>query len=343
VLSNRCRRIHGRFHNVNQFATPLVFSLPLLLIGLTIASLFGVKAAAAAEFSELITEHAAIRYPPEKEHFARELGEAFEWGLKVVAEDLGYPSNRVTIYVYRTRQEMAEGATAILGRNRSEADGIARAGMSDRDRDSILVIGNADTWGDFLWLVIAHEHAHGMTTERFGSAIADSARWIFEGLGEYEGLRALEAKSPEAARAYQRGRQKVAFKALVTGHLPQLEEIADRETWFNNINTDTHKWDRQYACAYVTVDYVIRNYGFQKFSEILKETGAGVPYGAALMKVLGISPLGLEVRVVISLIVTGFFDLYLFYTAMLAAIALAMTVAAISAQRTGWRPSPPAR
>ena len=328
---------------MNQFATPLVFSVPLLLIGLISASVFGTRAAAAVEFSEFFTEHAAIRYPPEKEHLARELGEAFEWGRKVVAEDLGYPSNRVTIYVYRTRREMAEGVTAILGRNRSEADGIARAGMSDRDRDSILVIGDADTWGDFLWLVIAHEHAHGMTTERFGSAIADSARWIFEGLGEYEGLRALEAKSLEAARAYRRGRQKVAFEALVTGHLPQLEEIADRETWFNNINTDKHKWDRQYACAYVTVDYVIRNYGFQKFSEVLKETGAGVPYGAALMKVLDISPLGLEVRVLISLVVTAIFDLYLFYAVMLAAIALAMTVAAISARRMGWRPSPPVR
>jgi hypothetical protein len=329
---------------VNQFATPLVFFLRLLLIGLTIASVFGAKAAAAAEFSEYVTDHAAIRYPPEKEHFARELGEAFEWGLKVVAEDLGYPSNRVTIYVYRTRREMAEGATTILGRNRSEADGIARAGMSDRDRDSILVIGNADTWGDFLWLVIAHEHAHGMTTERYGSAIADSARWIFEGLGEYEGLRALEAKSLEAARAYRRGRQKVAFKALVTGHLPQLEEIADRETWFNNINADRHKWDRQYACAYVTVDYVIRKYGFQQFGEVLKETGAGVPYGAALMNVLGISPLGLEVRVLISLVVTGIIDLYPFYTATLAAIALAMmVVAAKSGRRAGWRRFPPAR
>jgi hypothetical protein len=314
---------------VNQFATRLVFSIRLLLISLTIASVFAAKAAAAAEFSQLVTERAVIRYPPEKERFARELGEAFESGLKVVAEDLGYPYNRVTIYVYRTRQEMAEGAVMILGRNRSEAEAIARAGMSDRDRDSILVIGNADTWGDFLWLAIAHEHAHGMTTERFGSALADSARWIFEGLGEYEGLRALKAKSPEAARAYRTSRQKVAFKALVTGHLPQLKEIAGREVWFNNINADRHKWDRQYACAYVTVDYVIRKYGFQKFSEVLKETGVGVPYGAALMKVLGTSPFGLEVRVLTSLAVTGFFDLYPFYTAMLAAVALAITVATI--------------
>ena len=80
---------------------------------------------------------------------------------------------------------------------------------------------------------------------------------------------------------------------------------------------------------------VIRKYGFQKFGEVLKETGAGVPYGAALMKVLGTSPLGLEVRVLTSLVVTGFFYLYPFYTAMLAAVALAMTVAAKSGQRTG--------
>jgi hypothetical protein len=322
---------------VNQFATPSVLSLRLLLIGLTIASVFGAKAAAAAELFELVTENATIRYPPEKERFARELGEAFESGLKVVAEDLGYPSNRVTIYVYRTRQEMAEGATMILGRNRSEADGIARAGMSDRDKDTILVFGNADTWGDILWLAIAHEHAHGMTTERFGPALADSARWIFEGLGEYEGLRALEAKSPEAARAYRTGRLNVAFKALVSGHLPWLEEIADRKAWFNNINADRHKWDRQYACAYVTVDYVIRKYGFHKFREVLQETRAGVPYGTALKKVLDLSPLGLEVRVLTLLVVTGFFDLYLFYTTMLAAVILAMTVGAKSGRRTGWR------
>jgi hypothetical protein len=328
---------------VNPFAALLVFSLRLLLIGLTVASLYGTKAAATAEFSELITEHAAIRYPSEKGRLARELGEAFESGLKVVAEDLGYPSNRVTIYVYRTRREMAEGVITILGRNREEADGIARAGMSDRDRDSILVIDSADAWGDFLWHVIAHEHAHGMTTERYGSAIADSARWIFEGLGEYEGLRALAAKSPEAARVYRTGRLKVAFKALVTGYLPRLEDISDRETWFNNINTDEHKWDRQYACAYVTVDYIIRKYGFQKFGDILKETGAGVPYGAALLKVLGISPLGLEARVSRSLVVTGLFDLYAFYTALLGAIALAIAMAVKSSRRTGWRPFPPAR
>ncbi len=321
---------------MNQFAPHLAFSLRLLFLGLTITSVFGAKAAAAAEFSELVTEHATIRYPPEKERLARELGAAFESGLKVVADDLGYPPNRATIYVYRTRQEMAEAAIETLGRNRLEADGIARAGMSDRDRDLILVIGNADTWGDFLGLVIAHEHAHGMTTERFGSAIANSARWIFEGLGEYEGLRALAVKSPEAARAYRTGRLKVAFKALVTGHLPRLEEIADRKAWFNNINADKHKWDRQYACAYVTVDYVIRKYGFQKFSEVLKDTGVGVPYSVALMKALGTSPLGLETQILTSLVVTGFFNLYPFYTAILAALALAMMVAAISGLRTGW-------
>ncbi len=315
------RRLPTR-HDMNKSHTHFVFCLWLLLFGLADTAVFGAKAGATAELAELDTEHATIRYPPEKEHLARELGEAFESGSKVVGEDLGYLSNRVTIYVYRMRQEMAEGAVAILGRNRSEAEGIARAGISDRDRDAILVIGSADAWGDNLWLVIAHEHAHGLTTERFGPALANSARWIFEGLGEYEGLGALETKSPEAARAYRTWRLKVAFKALVTGRLPGLEEIADRAVWFDNINTDFPKWDRQYACAYLTVDYLIRKYGFQKFSEVLKETGGGVPYGTAITQVLGTSPRRLELRIRTSLAATGLFDLYPLYTATLTALVI---------------------
>jgi hypothetical protein len=314
---------------VNESRTGPSAPLRLLFIGLAMAA-FGPRGTAAADdLAELRTENATIVYPVEDERFAHELGQAFEWGLKVVAEDLGRPAHRVTIHVYRTKAEMADGAVAILGRTRSEAQGIARAGMSDRDRDAILVIASASRWGDLLWQTIAHEHAHGMTTERFGPALADKARWMFEGLGEYEGTRALEAKSPEAARDFRIRRFKVAFKALVKGQLPSLDEISDRATWFVNINTDVRKWDRQYACAYVAMDYLVRTYGFSKVGEVLKEAGAGVPYGTALAQVLGISTLGLEARVLGSLAVTGFFDLYPRYTAALALLAVTLLITAV--------------
>lgn len=324
---------------MNEFRTGPSAPLRLLLIGLAAAAMGAKPAAAADDLAELRTENATIVYPAEDERFAHKLGQAFEWGLKVVAEDLGRPAHRVTIHVYRTKAEMAEGAVTILGRTPSEAHGIARAGMSDRDRDAILVIGSADRWGDFLWQAIAHEHAHGMTTERFGPALADKARWMFEGLGEYEGIRALEAKSPEAARDFRTRRLKVAFKALVKGQLPSLDEISDRPTWFVNINTDVGKWDRQYACAYVAMDYLIRTYGFRKVGEVLKEAGAGVPYGTALAQVLGISTLGLEARVLGSLAVTGFFDLYPRYTAALVVAAAALLIAAFLLLRVRRRSS----
>ena len=168
-----------------------------------------------------------------------------------------------------------------------------------------------------------------MATERLGPALADKARWMFEGLGDYEGTRALSAKSPDAGRDFRRQRLKVAFKALVKGQLPSLDAISDRATWFVNINTDVRKWDRQYACAYVAMDYLIRTYGFSKVGEVLKEAGAGVPYGTALSQVLGISTLGLETRVVGSLAVTGFFDLYPRYTAALAVVAAALLLGAL--------------
>jgi hypothetical protein len=77
------------------------------------------------------------------------------------------------------------------------------------------------------------------------------------------------------------------------------------------------------------MDYLVRTYGFSKVGEVLKEAGAGVPYGTALAQVLGISTLGLEARVLGSLAVTGFFDLYPRYTAALALLAVTLLITAV--------------
>ncbi|MGB8274403.1 MAG: hypothetical protein WCF16_03930 [Alphaproteobacteria bacterium] len=306
------------------------FLLPV--VGLMVAA-FGAGAAAAAEMVVLDTENSTIRYPAEKEKLARALGEVFESGMKIVADDLGTPQRRVTIYVYATKEDMAEGAVTILGRTPAEARAIARAGMSDRDRDAILVIGSADKWSkDFLRHAVAHEHAHGMTTARFGPALADRVRWTFEGLGEYEGLRALAAHSPASARIYRTARLKSAFKALVMGRLPRLEAIAGRAAWFANINTDIGKWDRQYACAYAAMDYAIRKYGFRKVGAMLTQAGGGVPIGAAMSDVLGVSPLGFEAGFWAWLAAVGFLKLFPLYTAALVAVA-----ASLAAGLLAWR------
>jgi hypothetical protein len=88
---------------------------------------------------------------------------------------------------------------------------------------------------------------------------------------------------------YARSWFKVAFKALLFFKLFQFRNILAQDDWFANILNSRERWDIQYAQAYTAVNYLITNYGFDKFNTLLTDIKNGRSVDEAREKVFGLS------------------------------------------------------
>ena len=173
------------------------------------------------------TPHAIVFYHPGNEALAETVGNALEFAHGSVAEDHGDPANKITAYIYDSGEEMVDGLMTVLGYDRREAELIAKVGMSAVTKNTFHLHPKAKTWpAKIFWHSVVHEYAHGLTEDRYGAEPALSARWLYEGLGEYEGHRSVEAKYPNFEERWSRSRYKLAFKALVFGDLFRLANLS---------------------------------------------------------------------------------------------------------------------
>jgi hypothetical protein len=237
---------------------------------------------------------------------------------------------------------MADGLMATLGYSHKAARVIAKVGFSAVTGNTLHIHSRSETWEYLLfWHVIGHEYAHGMTEERYGMVLPDSARWLYEGFAEFEANRILSRKFGAFEEIHARSRFKLAFKALLFFKLFQFKNIVALEDWLANIAHSRERWTIQYAQAYTAVHYLITNYGGDNFTAMLTEIKNGRSAEDAMNKALGLSPLRFEANYYAFILLKGLFDLYLRYTLTLVALGLLFLVALLLLvnRRRGFDPS----
>lgn len=266
------------------------------------------------------TSFARIHCYGEHKELIKTTGEALEFARHTLGSPAGFPPKKIEVYLYESEQQMAEGLMAILGYPRKDAKAVAKAGFSPFTGNTLHINSRAEKWGRFFWHAVVHEYAHGMAEERYGPVLPHSARWVYEGLGEFEANRALSRKFAAFEESYARSRFKVAFKALLFFRLFQFKNILAQDDWFANIANSRERWDIQYAQAYSAVNYLITDYGFDNFSALLTEIKNGRSVEEGMQKVFGLSPLRFEIQYYWFMLRKGLFDFYVNYTAALSAI-----------------------
>lgn len=228
----------------------------------------------------------------------------------------------------------------ILGYPRKDAEAVAKAGFSPFTGNTLYINSRAEKLGRVFWHVVVHEYAHGMAEERYGLVLPNSARWLYEGLGEFEANRTLRTKFEAFEEARATSRFKVAFKALLFFKLFQFKNILAQDDWFANIANSPERWDIQYAQAYTAVDYLITNYGFDNFAALLTEVKNGRSVEEGMQKVFGLSPLRFELQYYAFMLLKGLFGFYVHYTLVLAGLGflLSLTLLLLVKRRRSFYP-----
>ena len=283
-----------------------------------------VPARAADPFHTLETADSRIIHSENNATLAARTAEAIAFAVRKVGENFGRPQHRVTVYIHDKVEDMTEGLITTLGFNRVSAETIAKVGISMRTEDVLHMHSRVGKWGDYFWHAVVHEHAHGIVEELYGFNIATNARWIYEGLGEYEASRALRKRFPDMEKKHTDRMDRSAFRALILGRFLRLENISSDLKWEANIRRGHGPWVAQYAMANVAVRYAVGKYGLEKIKQVLERTGSGVSYQDAMRDVLGVSPLRFEIRYLSDLFLKGVLNFYVHYTLVAAGGMIAL-------------------
>ena len=297
---------------------------------LVLATLWPICSAAQQLKSVFETPVARIHSNGEHEEFVKTTGEALEFARQSLGSPAGFPQNRINVYIYDSEQHMADGIVVTLGYSREVAQVIAKVGFSAVTGNTLHIHSRSEAWGYLLfWHVIVHEYAHGMAEKRYGTLLPDSARWLYEGFGEFEANRVLSRKFAEFEKTHAQSRFKLAFKALLFFKLFHFKNILALEDWLANIAHSRERWTIQYAQAYTAVHYLITSYGYDNFAALLADIKNGDSVEEAMRKVFGLSPLRFELQYYWFMLRMGLFGFYLSYTLALAAIVFLLSVAVL--------------
>ncbi len=282
----------------------------------------------AQEFKSVFeTPLARIHFNGEHRELVKATGEALEFARQSLGNPEGFPPRKIEVYLYESEPQMAEGLMAILGYPRKDAEAVAKAGFSPFTGNTLHINSRAEKWGAFFWHAVVHEYAHGLAEERYGMVLPSSARWLYEGLGEFEANRALSRKFATFEESYVRARFKIAFKALLFFKLFQFKNILAQDDWFANITNSRERWNVQYAQAYTAVDYLITNYKLDNFAAVLTDIKNGHSVEEAMKRVFGLSARRFEIQYYWFMLGKGLFGFYLRYTVALAAIFVLLSIA----------------
>ena len=274
-----------------------------------------------ANFDErLYGASASIFYHSKDEMHATRILEIFDEAKLLVAKQLPNSNSKVKVYLYGSSDEMAQGVKTILRYNPMEIKAVIKVGITEQSNNTLHLHPKTAKWGSHLTHAIVDEHIHGVLQEKYGTGPSISATWIEEGLTSYLAHEVLAGKLGDFEDTFPESRFKVAFKALVFGKLPQLDEVSTRSQWYNNINESYESWNNQYALAYFIVSHLVSNYGFESVLDILTDVGKGLSYKDSMENVTGTALDDFEHTMRVSLLYTGFFHLYIKYTVIILAI-----------------------
>lgn len=262
---------------------------------------------------------ASILFHTRDEMHARRVLGILEQAVQLVGQRLPYSDGKVTAYLYGSDDEMVQGLTTVLGYTPTEVNAVLKVGISEQSNNTLHLHPKTAAWGSFLSHAIVDEHTHGVIQNKYGTGPAKSATWIEEGLTSYIAHEVLVDKLKDFEDTYPERRFKVAFRALIFGDLPKLDDVSTRNQWYSNIIESHEAWNAQYALAYFCVSYLVSNYGFESVLNILSDVKKGLPYKDSLENVTGIALDDFEHSMRISLLYTGVFHLYMKYIALILA------------------------
>jgi len=272
---------------------------------------------------------ASIFFHSRDEMHARRILEILEEAKQLVAERLPNSDSKVKVYLYGSSDEMAQGLATILEYNPMEINAVIKVGISEQSNNTLHLHPKTAYWGSFLTHAIVDEHTHGVLREKYGTGSSISATWIEEGLTSYLANEVLADKLGDYEGTFPERRFKVAFKALVSGKLPKLDEISTRSQWYSHINESHEAWNNQYALAYFSVSHLVSNYGFDSVLEILSDVGKGLSYKDSLEDVTGAALGDFERAMRVSLLYTGLFHLHIKYTIFILAGLIIIVVISV--------------
>ena len=263
---------------------------------------------------------ASVFFHSKDEMHATRILKIFNEAKQLVAKRLPNSNSKVKVYLYGSSDEMAQGVKTILRYNPMEIKAVIKVGITEQRNNTLHLHPKTAKWGSRLTHAIVDEHIHGVLQEKYGTGPSTSAIWIEEGLTSYLAHEVLAGKLVDYEDAYPERRFKVAFKALVLGKLPKLDEVSTRSQWYSNINESHESWNNQYALAYFSVSHLVSNYGFESVLDVLSDVAKGLSYKDSMENVTGTAFDDFEHTMRVSLLYTGIFHLYIKYTVFILAI-----------------------
>lgn len=263
---------------------------------------------------------ASIFFHSRDKYHATRILEIFNKAILLVAKRIPNSNSRVKVYLYGSSDEMAQGVKTVLRYNPMETKAVIKVGITEQRNNTLHLHPKTANWGSRLTHAIVDEHIHGVIQEKFGISPSAFATWVEEGLTSYLAHEVLADELSDFEDTYPERRFKVAFKALVFGKLPRLDEISTRSQWYSNINESHESWDNQYALAYFSISHLVNNYGFDSVIDILSYVSVGLSCNDSLEKVTGTAFDDFEHSMRVALLYKGFIHLYIKYVILILAI-----------------------
>lgn len=203
-----------------------------------------------------------LRWYKGSEEFARDLLDAATKALTRLQEEMGVKvEGPINIYVYASRKDMQP---VIPSRSKLYDEFTITLGMV-LSKDTLVILGSDPD----VDKTIAHELSHlvvGKATENpLGAPLP---RWLDEGLAMY-----AEGELPPANRL-------ALERAIQNGELISVRSLS-------GYVGDPAKVDLFYAEAYSLVEFLIKEYGKDKMTELLEKFAEGTYQEDALQEVYG--------------------------------------------------------
>ena len=236
------------------------FSVPPTAIALFIMLFFSVMPAFAAEWQELRGDHFITFYKSDEE-FARQVAHKAETAYKRIAEDLGYArysnfwqwDSRVKIYIYDSESDFKK-MTGQPGWSE---------GMANYTTKQIHALNRGE---GFIDGILPHEITH-LIFRDFVGLEGEIPLWMDEGVAQWE---------EPMKRAMSK---KIARYLVATG-----KDFHTQDLMMTDVRTlqDEEKVHNFYMQSVSLVDYLVKSYGGQSFTEFCRALRDGKKFEEAL-------------------------------------------------------------
>jgi hypothetical protein len=258
---------------------PVALSLVLLAACTSRSGSSDISSEEKRGFSVAETEYATVLYESGvDEANVREIGQMFEVGYRVVAEDLGDANRRPRLYVYLSEQRMYQDLIGRWG----YSEWVRRVHTIPRMHRDYIEWIPPQHYHDIAF--VTHEYSHRIIEQIAGLNSQVNFKWFDEGLAECEGQRALQLWSPTEA-AWRKAASRGSVVAALRSHsLARLGDITTEAQWSAQME---HGGQSAYAEAWAAMDYLVGQHGIANVKAVLKQVGTGKSFRSAFQDTYG--------------------------------------------------------